>query len=132
MRANVRSAGWVLYDGTCGVCTHALGRFERLLARRGFELAAWQDERVQRRVGRIPEGPDLQFGVLLPDGTELLGPAAYRHLLRSVGWARPLYWLTLAPGLRWLFDRCCFAFARRRHAVSKACRLEPGRGRRES
>lgn len=122
----------MLYDGTCGVCTHAVARFERLLSRRDFELVAWQDERVQRRVGRVPDGPDLQFGLLLPDGTALLGPAAYRHLLRRVGWTRPLYWLSLAPGMRWLFDRGTLAFARRRHALSKACRLEPQRGRRQA
>ena len=44
--------------------------------------------------------------------------------MRRIWWARPLYLLAVAPGLRGLFDLGYRTFARHRYDVSRVCRLE--------
>ena len=46
-------AGWVVYDGECGVCAGLARRFRRVLERRGFALvplqSPWMSSRLRDR-----------------------------------------------------------------------------------
>ncbi len=53
----------------------------------------------------------------------IAGADAYRFAFRRIWWARPLYLLSVTPGLRGLFDRGYRTFAENRYRVSKACRI---------
>ena len=68
------------------------------------------DIRLLERDGRLHSGADV-----------------YRFLLRRIWWAYPLYLLSLAPGLRGVFDWAYRAFARHRMRISAGCGL-PGAG----
>jgi hypothetical protein len=47
----------------------------------------------------------------------------YRHLMRRIWWAYPLFLLTCTPGLRQIFDWGYRTFARNRFGFSSACGL---------
>lgn len=51
------------------------------------------------------------------------GADVYRFVMRSIWWAYPAYLLSIAPGLRSIFDRTYRAFADNRYRVSHTCRL---------
>jgi predicted DCC family thiol-disulfide oxidoreductase YuxK len=63
------------------------------------------------------------FRLLLANGDKLAGADVYRYLMRRIWWATPLYFLSLLPVLRQLFDGGYRAFADNRHRISRACRL---------
>jgi predicted DCC family thiol-disulfide oxidoreductase YuxK len=74
---------------------------------------------------------DLLFDLrlLLADGGEVRGADVYRHVMRRIWWAYPLYLLSVAPLLRHVFDQAYRTFANNRYLVSHACRLPaPGAG----
>ncbi len=66
--------------------------------------------------------------LILPTGDHLHGTAVYRHVMRRIWWAWPLFLLSVTPGLSRLFDLGYRTFARNRHRFSRACGL-PGGGR---
>jgi predicted DCC family thiol-disulfide oxidoreductase YuxK len=53
---------------------------------------------------------------MLRYGSLVQGADVYRHVMRRIWWARPLYLLACAPGLRCLFDAGYRAFATHRPA----------------
>jgi predicted DCC family thiol-disulfide oxidoreductase YuxK len=118
-------AGWILYDDSCGICRRAVPLWAGALRRRGFALAPLQAGWVAGRLGLPPEEVVQDLRLLLADGRHFAGAEAYRQAWRRIGWARPLYLLAAAPGLRGLFDRAYRAFARRRHRLSAACGWTP-------
>ena len=61
----------------------------------------------------------------LRDGGQVQGADVYRHLMRRIWWAWPLWLLACAPGLRRVFDAGYRSFATHRHRFSRACGL-PG------
>jgi predicted DCC family thiol-disulfide oxidoreductase YuxK len=117
--------GWVLYDDACGFCRRWVPFWERTLSRRGFAIAPLQSEWVALRIDLPRAELVSDLGLLLADGTLVRGADVYRHVMRRIWWARPLHLLSIAPGLRRVFDRCYRAFADNRHRISRACRL-PG------
>lgn len=118
---------WVLYDGTCGFCSRSVRAWEKTLKKHGFAVAPlgepWVAERLQG-LG-VPEGSQFNdVRILVVRTGELIsGADAYRFALRRIGWARPLWVLSVTPGLRRLFDLGYRAFAANRHRISKACGL---------
>jgi predicted DCC family thiol-disulfide oxidoreductase YuxK len=100
--------------------------WEMALRRRGFGIAPLQAEWVKARLG-LPEAALLtDLRLLLADGSHLAGVAVYRYAMRRIGWAWPLYALSVLPGLRQLVDWGYRTFARNRHRVSDACGLPGG------
>lgn len=94
------------------------------LRRRGFGIAALQEPWVLERVGLSEREVVEDLRLLLADGSHLAGVDAYRYAMRRIWWAVPLYGLSILPGCRALFDAAYRVFARHRHRVSAACRLE--------
>lgn len=95
--------GWVLYDGSCGVC------------------ARW----VIDRTGLAPQALLEDLRLLHADGRLTSGADVYRFVMRRLWWAYPLYLLSVLPGGRQVFDWGYRTFARHRLRVSAACGLEP-------
>ena len=116
--------GWVLFDGSCGLCSSWVRRWARTLHARGFEVAPLQDDWVRKRLGSPPsEDLLLDLRLLLDNGRQLRGADAYRYVIRRIWWAYPVYLLSVTPVLRHLFDRAYRAFADNRYHFSRTCRL---------
>jgi predicted DCC family thiol-disulfide oxidoreductase YuxK len=117
--------GWVLYDDACGFCRRWIPFWGPTLRRRGFDIAPLQSDWVREALPQL--GAELvdDLRLLLADGSQVQGADVYRHVMRRISWARPLYLLACAPGLRRLFDAGYRAFATHRHRFSRACGL-PG------
>ena len=123
-----KTAGVVLYDGACGFCSWWVPYWQPALNRAGFDTAPLQSPQFSADVDlNPPESWDLTL--LLPDGRRLLGADAYRHVMRRIWWAYPLYLLAITPGLRRMFDRGYRTFAQNRYCVSRACGLDAARKR---
>jgi predicted DCC family thiol-disulfide oxidoreductase YuxK len=118
-------AGWVLYDADCGVCTRLAQFWKPTLVRLGFSTAPLQSPWVPERTGLALEELLTDIRLLASDGTLLSGPNVYRHVMRRLWWAYPLYLLSKAPGLSRAFDWGYRAFARHRTRISATCGL-PG------
>ncbi|HZM96937.1 MAG TPA: DUF393 domain-containing protein [Vicinamibacterales bacterium] len=118
--------GWLLFDGACGFCRSWVTYWADTLRKRGFEIAALQDEWVRERLGS-PTEEDLlaDFRLLLRDGRQIYGADAYRYVMRRIWWTYPIYWLSLVPGLRHLFDWSYRRFADNRYHFSRSCQLPP-------
>jgi predicted DCC family thiol-disulfide oxidoreductase YuxK len=118
--------GWILYDDSCGVCRRWVPFWAATLSRRGFLVAPLQEPWVTDRLREL-DAPVLDdFRLLLSSGELINGADAYRYAMRRIWWAYPAYALSVAPGLRSLFDAGYRWFARHRHEVSRACRLPGG------
>jgi len=117
-------AGWILYDGSCGVCRRWVPFWEKALQRRGFEIAALQEEWVVEKLKLPAETLLNDLRLLLADGSHLAGAAVYRYAMRRIWWAFPIYLLSLLPGCRQVFDWCYRTFARNRYRLSAACGLK--------
>jgi len=114
-------AGWILYDDSCGVCRRSVPFWEPALRRRGFDLAPLQADWVRAKL-QLTETELLQdLRLLLPDGSQVCGAEVYRHAMRRIWWAWPLYLLSIVPGLRALCDWGYRTFAANRYRVSSAC-----------
>lgn len=124
--ANPPPSGWILYDDSCGLCRRWVPFWEHALRRRGFAIAPLQAAWVQEKLGLDPACLLDDLRLLLADGRQLAGTAAYRHAMRRIWWAWPLYLFSITPGLRRIFDWGYRTFARNRYRLSAACRL-PGR-----
>lgn len=115
--------GWILYDDSCGVCRRWAPFWENALRRRGFGIAPLQADWVRARL-ELPAARLLDdLRLLLPDGRQLAGTAAYRFVMRRIWWAWPVYLFSVLPGGRRVFDWGYRSFARHRHRVSDACGL---------
>ena len=119
------TTGWIFYDATCGVCGRWVPRWAPWLAARGIAVAPLQEPWVGERTGLTRAQLLADVTLLLKDGATLRGADAYRYLLRTGFWTRPLAAVAAVPGLRQLFDAGYRAFARHRYTVSRVCRLDP-------
>ena len=133
MEAVTQPVAWVLYDGACGFCSRWVPFWKGTLEKRGIGIASLQEPWVVERLeakGVAMENLLDDLRILVAGSGEVIpGADAYRYAFRRIWWARPLYLLSVTPGLRRLFDRGYRAFAENRYRVSKACRLDsPPRG----
>ncbi|HXJ81369.1 MAG TPA: DUF393 domain-containing protein [Candidatus Methylomirabilis sp.] len=117
--------GWVLFDGGCGICARWVPFWRPTLGRLGLAVASLQAPWVMERLGLSADDALTDIRLLLRDGRQLRGADVYRHVMRRLWWAYPVYLLASAPGLRWLFDRAYRTFADHRHRISAACGLRP-------
>ena len=115
--------GWVLYDDSCGFCRRWIPFWAATLRRRGYDIVPLQSSWVRRQL-RLSDQALLQdLRLLLSDGTQVQGADVYRHVMKRIWWAYPLFLLASAPVLRRLFDLSYRTFAINRFRFSRACRL---------
>lgn len=124
-----KPAGWILYDDSCGICRRWVPFWERTLQRRGFAIAPLQAGWVREKI-KLDERELLQdLRLLLPNGELVSGANTYRYAMRRIWWAMPLYWFSIVPGGRSVFNYCYRRFADNRLKLSNACGLSnpPGK-----
>ncbi|NRA98117.1 MAG: DUF393 domain-containing protein [Planctomycetes bacterium] len=115
--------GWILYDGSCGVCSKWVPFWSSTLARQDLGFAPLQADWVKGRID-MPEEELLQdLLLLLATGEVIKGPDVYRHVMRHAWPLWPLYLFSVIPGISQLFDWSYRTFANHRYEVSAACRL---------
>jgi predicted DCC family thiol-disulfide oxidoreductase YuxK len=113
---DLAAKAWVLFDGTCHLCTRWAQRCEPLLRCQGFRFAPLQTPWVCERLGLTPgEAPREMIVLPLQDGI--------LHLVAQVGWTRPLAWVARLPGVLPLLRHAYRALAARRHCANGACRV---------
>jgi predicted DCC family thiol-disulfide oxidoreductase YuxK len=119
------SAGWVLYDADCGICTRWVRAWRPTLERYGLAIAPLQSSWVPERTGLSQSEILSDILLLEPNGELHSGPDVYRHLMRRIWWIYPLYLLSITPLLRLAFDWAYRTFASHRMRISGSCGL-PG------
>jgi predicted DCC family thiol-disulfide oxidoreductase YuxK len=115
--------GWVLYDDSCGFCQRWIPFWESTLRRRGFAIAALQAPWVSRTLRLGDEELLSDLRLVLADGRQISGADVYRHVMRRIWWAYPLYLFSVAPLSRRTFDWGYRTFAANRYRISGACGL---------
>lgn len=117
------TAGWILYDDSCGFCRRWVPLWRGTFTKRGFEIAPLQSGWVRERLA-LPE-PELMsdLRLLLADGRQIQGADAYRFVMRRIWWAWPVYLFSIVPLGRRVFDWGYRTFAGNRHRFSRACGL---------
>ena len=117
--------GWVLYDGTCGICSRWVPFWASTLQHVGLDQAPLQSAWVLERTG-LPLSVLLEdLRLLHTDGRLTSGADVYRFVMQRRWWAYPLYLLSIMPGGRQVFDHAYRAFARHRLQISSVCRVIP-------
>lgn len=113
--------GWVLFDGDCGICNRLAVFWKPTLQRLGFAVAPLQSPWVEEQTGLPRDELVRELRLLPPDGRLISGADVYRHVMRRIWWAYPLYLLSELPGLSSLFDWIYRTFARQRTRISATC-----------
>jgi predicted DCC family thiol-disulfide oxidoreductase YuxK len=116
--------GWLLYDGSCGVCSRGVAFWRPVLERHGIGIAPLQSEWVHHQLGKSEEELLTDVRLLLVDGREIVGADTYRYILRQIWWALPLYILSQIPGVKQLFNWGYRQFADRRYRISRLCAID--------
>jgi predicted DCC family thiol-disulfide oxidoreductase YuxK len=116
----------VLYDDSCGFWRRWVPFWGPTLRRRGFDVAPLQTGWVRERLGLSGAARIEDLRLLLADGSQVRGADVYRHLMKRIWWAYPLFLLACAPVSRAVFDWGYRTFARNRFRFSRACGLPPG------
>jgi predicted DCC family thiol-disulfide oxidoreductase YuxK len=119
--------GWILYDDSCGFCRRWVPFWESALRRRGYAIAPLQAEWVQAKLQLGSEKLLSDLRLLLADGSVVVGADVYRHATRRIWWAWPVYWFSVLPGARRVFDWSYRTFAANRYRVSAACGWREGK-----
>ena len=117
--------GYVLYDGTCGLCSQMVPRLERTLSTAGFAIAPLQAEWVIRSLGLHPEDLIQDIRIALADGRVVSGADAYLYAMRRMPWMRPLGLFLSLPVARWITKHLYGVFSRNRFTISQLCGLKP-------
>jgi predicted DCC family thiol-disulfide oxidoreductase YuxK len=115
--------GWILYDGGCGFCFRWVHFWEKVVARRGFELKDLQSAKeegiLQVSADNLLDG----IRVLKVDGGLECGADAYLFVAKHIWWARPIAILFGLPGFNWVLWGGYRWFNRNRYRVSQHCPL---------
>jgi predicted DCC family thiol-disulfide oxidoreductase YuxK len=93
-----RCSASVFYDADCRFCVNAARRFERVLARRWFELVPLQIAGASAELGVRDDQLLDEMRLRLNDGTVFGGAAAVVEIARRIWWAWPLWALSRLPG----------------------------------
>jgi predicted DCC family thiol-disulfide oxidoreductase YuxK len=117
--------GIVLYDGQCGFCSRWVKRWERTLARRGFEIASLDEPWVAEQLKQSHEELVTDIRLLTASGQLISGADVYLYVARRIWWAWPFYAVFSLPGFNRLIHAGYRWFARNRYMVSRSCKLQP-------
>jgi predicted DCC family thiol-disulfide oxidoreductase YuxK len=119
------ATGWVLYDGQCGICSHWVPFWAPMLRHIGLDVAALDAPWVAERTGLSPQLLLSDLRLVHADGHLTSGADVYRHVMRQLWWAWPLYLVSVATGGRQIFDWGYRTFAAHRRQISHTCRIAP-------
>jgi len=126
MPNNDRSFASVFYDAECQFCVNAARHFERVLARRRFELVPLQVPGASAEFG-VPDDQLLaEMRLRLRDGRVFGGAAAIVEIARRIWWAWPLWALSRLPGAMRPMHATYRWIARRRSCANGVCKIDAG------
>lgn len=117
--------GCLLYDGTCGACTHFIGGKEKFFRSNGFEVAPIQEGSYRQQLNASDEEIASQIFLLKQDGSVLKGPNVYREIFSKIWWLKPISLISRTPVLAQVFDFTYKKIAQNRHRISQACGFQP-------
>jgi predicted DCC family thiol-disulfide oxidoreductase YuxK len=124
MPNNDRPFARVFYDAECEFCVNAARRFERILARRRFELVPLQVPGAAAEFG-VPNDQLLaEMRLRLRDGRVFGGAAAVVEIARRIWWAWPLWALSRLPGALRPMHATYRWIARRRSCANGVCKTD--------
>jgi predicted DCC family thiol-disulfide oxidoreductase YuxK len=113
--------GVVLYDDACGFCRRWVPFWGETLRKNGFSIAPLQSAWVAGQL-RLSEDETVQdLRLLLPDGGQVAGANVYRYVMKRIWWTYPIYFLSVMPVLRDIFDWSYRTFAKNRYRISDHC-----------
>jgi predicted DCC family thiol-disulfide oxidoreductase YuxK len=76
--------GWILYDDSCGFCRRWVPFWEKMLQKRGFEIAPLQTGWVRQKL-QLNENDLLQdLRLLLANGKQIRGADTYRYAMKRI------------------------------------------------
>jgi predicted DCC family thiol-disulfide oxidoreductase YuxK len=122
---STRFLGTVLYDGQCGFCSRWVKYWAKTLARHGFKIASLGEPWVAEKFKMPQEELLTDIRLLTADGQVISGADVYLYVTRRIWWAWPFYAIFTLPGFNRLIHAGYRWFARNRHCVSHACKLQP-------
>ncbi len=115
--------GYLLYDGTCGVCSTFIGNRADFYTRHGFGIVQAQDPRVQSRLEALNGFALNEIRLLTNDGQLITGANVYREITARIWWLKPVNWISRLPICRQIFNFAYQTFASNRHNISRVCGL---------
>ena len=123
---------WLLYDGDCRLCLGMVERWRGALERRGFGLAALQEDWVRARLDLPEEELLREMRVLSGAGQTRGGASALVFIWSRIWWCWPLWALAQLPGVHSLLDAVYRWIAAHRACLPGSCSLHarPNRARR--
>lgn len=124
MKGTDTPAGWIFFDNSCGFCRRGVKIWRSILERRGFLAVPLQDKLAWEKTGASEEELKREMYLVLADGSIHMGADAYRAAMSRIGWAWPVYLISLVPGFRQLFNAAYGIIARNRQKISRACNLD--------
>ncbi len=117
------SNGTIYFDGSCGLCTASVRRFQRIVIPRGFAFVPLQDPGVAELLGLSPgEIPD-EIKLRTRDRDILSGADALVYVAGKIWWAWPVWAISFLPGAMWVMRGLYRRLASNRRRISGACRL---------
>jgi predicted DCC family thiol-disulfide oxidoreductase YuxK len=119
----VKPAGWILYDDSCGFCRRWIPFWAKTLRKRGFQIAKLQEGWVREKLQLEEERLVQDLRLLLASGEQIQGADTYRFAMKRIWWAFPVYLFSIAPLGRNVFDWSYGKFATHRHQISRACKF---------
>jgi predicted DCC family thiol-disulfide oxidoreductase YuxK len=117
-------AGWIFYDGACGLCRRLVRLTRPILGRRGFRYVPLQDEFARDRLGLAPGEMPEEMKLLTKDGRVLGAIDASLFLAANVWWAAPAALIGRLPGARHLLQYAYRFIASHRHQLGGNCSLQ--------
>jgi predicted DCC family thiol-disulfide oxidoreductase YuxK len=123
-RATPPLKDFVLYDGQCGFCSRWVKYWTGTLTRRGFEVASLDEPWVADKIKMSRAELLTDIRLLTVNGELISGADVYLYAARRIWWAWPFYAVFSLPGFNWLIHAGYRWFARNRHFVSHACKLD--------
>jgi predicted DCC family thiol-disulfide oxidoreductase YuxK len=113
--------GVVLYDDACGFCRRWVPFWGETLRKNGFSITPLQSAWVTSQL-RLSENETVQdIRLLLPDGGQVAGADVYRYVTKRIWWAYPVYYLSVTPVLRDIFNWGYRTFVKNRYRISGHC-----------
>jgi predicted DCC family thiol-disulfide oxidoreductase YuxK len=95
------------------------------LAQRGFEIGSLDEPWVAEKITMSHEELLTDIRLLTTEGKLISGADVYLYVTRRIWWAWPFYAVFSLPGFNWLIHAGYRWFARNRHHISHACRIQP-------
>ncbi len=113
--------GWVLFDGSCGFCSWWVPFWAKMLRAHGYEIEMLQSEWVSQRLGLSESEILSDILILRPSGEQVRGADVYRDVMSKVWWLKPIYFCSMAPLSRQIFNLAYKVFNKNRYRVSRVC-----------